>query len=87
MGEFSHEYPVNPKAIKLARDSRGMNITQAAKKLGIPPWYYRDIEKGNKEVDTDLLNKLCTVFNYPESFFCQDVVIVYPAVSLHRGMK
>lgn len=85
MGEFSPVYPVNPKAIKLGRDSRGMSEREVGKMIGISAGQYSLIEMGKKEVTPELLTKLSEAMKYPESFFRKDFVMIYPVISLHKG--
>ncbi len=85
MGEFSPVYPVNPKAIKLGRDSRGLSMREVAKMIGITAGQYSQIERGKKEISPELLTKLSQALKYTESFFREPVVIIYPINSLDNG--
>lgn len=61
---------VNPAMVTLARESRGLTQTQAAKNLGINQGRLSKIEAGiGAPVSTDLLEKMATEFQYPVAFF------------------
>ncbi len=77
--------PINGKAIKLARESRRIIQSDLAKTLGIAPKSMSLIEMNRYRLKADKLPKLCEVLNYPESFFYQDPIIIYPPVSLEGG--
>ena len=77
--------PINGKAIKLARLSRNMKQSDLAELTGISPMRLSKAESNIKRIKDDKIQILCEVLNYPESFFRQDPIIIYPPVSLEGG--
>lgn len=63
---------LNNKMIELARESRGFTQTELAEKLDIPQGSLSRMERGELGVKQDVIDKLCEILNYPESFFFQE---------------
>jgi Zn-dependent peptidase ImmA (M78 family)/DNA-binding XRE family transcriptional regulator len=62
---------VNPKMLTIARESRGMTSAELASKLDVSAaaaWYW---EKEYFDVNEAVLHKICSILNYPASFFQQ----------------
>lgn len=77
--------PINGDAIKLGRESRFINQTEFAKSLGVSQSFLSKIELKSIEFPGRLIPKLCEKLNYPESFFREMPVDVYPPVSWIGG--
>jgi Zn-dependent peptidase ImmA (M78 family)/DNA-binding XRE family transcriptional regulator len=77
----------NPVMITLARESRGKSQTDLANDLGITQAAISKLEKGQLTADGELLEKLCRIFEYPESFFCRNFEIYPPPMQFYRKHK
>lgn len=77
----------NPVMITLARESRGKSQTDLAIDLDITQAAVSKLEKGQIPADGKLLEKLCTVLKYPESFFCRNFEIYPPPMQFYRKHK
>lgn len=71
------EINVNPAMVTLARESRGITQTEAAKNLGISQGHLSKIEMGYLlPVPEGLLDRMAEEFHYPQTFFALDAPIV-----------
>lgn len=77
--------PINGDAIKLGRESRSYNQTEFAKLLEVSQSTLSKIELKSVEFPDRLIPKLCELLNYPESFFRETPIDVYPPVSWISG--
>lgn len=62
-----------------------MNQTEFAKALGVSQSFLSKIELKLIEFPDRLIPKLCELLNYPESFFRETPIDVYPPVSWIGG--
>jgi Zn-dependent peptidase ImmA (M78 family) len=75
----------NPKALIIARESRGLTQQELAEKLTFPQSALSKIENGNQRIDEDFLTEISKTLNYPKSFFREDLEIYPP--NLHYRKK
>jgi transcriptional regulator with XRE-family HTH domain len=54
---------INLKKLQEIRKNKGLTGTALAKKIGITPSHYNNIERGNKGISTDTLAILCKVLD------------------------
>lgn len=76
---------VNPKMITVARESRGLNQTELAKKLGVSVSNVSRFEDNPFE-NEEVVEKLSKVLNYPVSFFFQDFLIQPPNIHYRKRL-
>ena len=62
---------LNPQMMTLAREFEGLTQSALAKELGVSQGTISKLEEGIKEGNTELLDKLCTIFRRPVGFFTQ----------------
>jgi len=76
----------NPEMLTLARESRGLSITDLAKAASVSKSMLSRIEGGLRQPSVTMLARLADALGYPESFFRQRVYIygVEPAQLFHR---
>lgn len=72
---------MNIIALKLGRESREINGTEMAKKLGISQSYYSKIELGKADVNPEIELKICEILDYPKSFFYQEIDEIITPIS------
>lgn len=75
--------PANSDMLRLARQRRGFQQTEAAKLLGIDQSLLSRIENGLVEVRDDVVLKAAQVYDFPLSFFEQREPIYGAPVSVH----
>ena len=64
------------EALRLVRVFHDLNKTQAAEKVGLSKSYVTELERGDKKVTLEVLQKYATGFNMPVSslmFFAEQV--------------
>lgn len=76
----------NPEMLTLARESRGLSITNLAEAASVSKSMLSRIEGGLRQPSAATLSRLAEALGYPESFFGQHVQIygVEPAQLFHR---
>ncbi len=62
-----------PERLKQAREIRGFTITELADKLGITRQAIYQYENGNRSPQSDILNSLVDLLNFPFSFFVKPI--------------
>lgn len=77
---------INAKMITIARESRGLNQTELAKRMGVSVSNISRYEDGTFEIKEEILNKLSHELNYPISFFSQDFLILPPNVHYRKRL-
>lgn len=60
---------VNLEMLKMARDSRGMNQADLAKKTGISQALISFFESGQRDISHENLQLIANALNYPTDFF------------------
>jgi Zn-dependent peptidase ImmA (M78 family)/transcriptional regulator with XRE-family HTH domain len=80
-GNSARDQDVNPEMITLAREARGRTQKDLAERLDISPGYLSKVEAGLMPVSDALLEKLCSVLDYPKAFFFQTSRIFGPSTS------
>ncbi len=81
--------PVNHEMVTLARESRGLLQSQAAKLLGLYQGRLSKIESGLTSADEDIRRKLSAVLCYPPEFFSLKNSVFGPGTSefFHRKLQ
>ena len=51
--------------LRAARTGRGETLTETAERAGISPQYLSEIERGQKEASSELLNAICGALDVP----------------------
>jgi Zn-dependent peptidase ImmA (M78 family) len=67
---------INVNMVILARESRGINQSELAGKIGFAPAFMSKLEKGDAPLSEDHLQTISNITHYPISFFYQDGEIV-----------
>lgn len=67
---------VNVKMVVLARESRGINQSELAHKMGFAPAFMSKLEKGDSLISEGHLKSISNITHYPVSFFYQEGEIV-----------
>jgi len=75
--------PANPDMLRLARQRRGFQQTEAAKRLGIEQPLLSRLENGLSEIRDDLLLRAEQVYGLPRTFFLQTDPVYGAPVSVH----
>lgn len=75
--------PANGEMLRLARQLRGFQQIEAAKRLGIEQPFLSRIENGLAEFRDEIVHKASQAFNLPESFFHQRDAVYGAPVSVH----
>lgn len=78
MAKKGLEIPVNPKTLQWARDSLGLSIESAAKKLKIAKGLLEGWETGEEKLSYSDLKKVTNVYKRPSIVFLLDEVPVDP---------
>lgn len=63
---------VNPRMVTLARESRGLSLTELGERLKFTPQAAWQLEQNYNNVNAEMLSKLSKVLQYPVSFFLQE---------------
>lgn len=61
----------NPAMIILGRESRGFSQTDLATRMNVSQAAVSKFEKGQLQLEGELLDRLSNALNYPREFFCQ----------------
>ena len=64
--------------LRILRDCAGYNQQSIAKFLGVDQSLISKIEKGERSISTDMLDKLASLFGITTSAIVNDVVVVRP---------
>lgn len=75
--------PANPDMLRLARQLRGFQQTEAVKLLGCNQSQLSRMENGVLDLRDDFLNKAARVYKVPASFFFQNEPVYGAPVSVH----
>lgn len=77
---------INPDMIQLARESRGLNRTELAKRVDVTQPYISQIETGQRSPSDDVMERICATLKYPMTFFTQhdDVLGIGMSVFFYR---
>jgi len=77
---------VNPEMIQLARESRGLNRTELAERIGVTQPYISQLETSQRAPSPEVMQAVCAALNYPLDFFTQrdDVVGLGLSVFFYR---
>lgn len=67
---------VNVNMVIIARESRGINQSELANKIGFAPAFMSKLEKGDAPLSEDHLKAISNITHYPISFFYQEGDIV-----------
>jgi len=62
---------VNPEMIQLARESRGLNRTELAAKIGVTQPHISQLETAQRAPSTEVMQAICAALEYPLEFFTQ----------------
>ncbi len=62
---------INPEMLEIARESRGMSQTHAAKAVHISQGKLSKAEKGGQSLTQETISALAKLYDYPEDFFTQ----------------
>jgi len=62
---------INPDMLVLARESREINQSDLAKRIGISQGKLSKAEKGEQKLHFNTFNTICKIVDYPEDFFYQ----------------
>ena len=73
----------NPNMLRLARQLKGFQQTEAAKKLDIDQSLLSRMENGVSEIRDDILIRASSLYDLPRSFFFQTDPIYGAPVSVH----
>lgn len=78
---------LNHKTFEIGRISRGLSQKELAVKLNIEQGTISKIEQGLLDVKIELLDKYCSVLEYPRSFFSENINILSPYIIYFRKRK
>ena len=71
----------NPQMVSLARESRGLTQSELARQLGVSQGYISKVESSLLEPTDEILRRLGSLLDYPESFFFIPDPIYGPGVT------
>lgn len=73
----------NGEMLRLARQRRGLQQTEAAKRLGVDQSVLSRVENGIGEIREETLRRASVVYDFPQAFFCQTDPVYGAPVSVH----
>lgn len=77
----------NINMVILARESRGLNQTELANKIGFAPTFLSKIERGEAIISDEQLKSISDITHYPLSFFYQEGEIVPENINYRKREK
>jgi transcriptional regulator with XRE-family HTH domain len=75
---------INPKAVVLARESKGYNQKDLCENLQLNQSLLSKIENGIQEADNVTITKIANFLEYPVEFFYQPDIEIYPPNLFYR---
>src|SRR4051812_48874924 len=78
---------INPKMITVAAHARGQSQMQLAKAIGIEPGTLSKIANGDLRIKKEILEKIASTLNFPESFFEEEINVLTPNLAHYRKRK
>jgi transcriptional regulator with XRE-family HTH domain len=73
----------NGNMLRLARQRRGFQQTEAAKRLGVDQSVLSRMENGMADIREETLSRAAAVYEFPASFFFQTDPVYGAPVSVH----
>lgn len=77
--QFGHS--VNPAMVTLAREARGLSMSELATQIGVALARLSRLEGGLSPVDDESLKRLSFALKFPVGFFFQTDTLYGPSVS------